>query len=429
MSARKSHTTKKLSEINSWDGFFKYANSLVNGEKGYLFETLTKHILTTKPEYSTILKNVWIQSEGIPSDIRERLNLPTTDEGIDLIAETFSGEFWAVQCKFKGKNEAPTYKEISTFTNLANLHCKNISLALLVHTGEKGVRKRKLLGEHYSEIGLEFWLGLTQEDWLLIHKNISGQSVRPEPKKPRPHQQDAIYGSIQHYLTDNAARGRLIMHCGTGKSLTAFWIANEVKAKSIIVVVPSLALIRQSLEDWTREFMANNEEPRPDWLVICSDESTSNLDQDDFVSDAYALGIPTTTKVEEINSFLSKDHQGRVVVFTTYQSSDRLAQAAQQCSYTFDFAVLDEAHKTVGVKSKSFATLLLDENISINKRMFMTATERIIRGNNDEVSSMDDPQIYGDLFYRLSFKDAIHADPPIISDYKILTCIIPPTLS
>lgn len=419
------HTvSKKLLEINSWNEFFSFANTLNEKGKGDIFEYLTKLILTTKPEYRLILKNVWIQQEGIPKEIREKVNLPTSDEGIDIVAETFTGEFWAIQCKFKGQNQTPTYKELSTFGNLANNYCKNISLALLVHTGEKGVRKRKLLGDNYSEIGLEFWLGLNVEDWERIHKQIKGQSVRPTPKIPRPHQEKAIKSATRHFIKNKARRGRLIMPCATGKSLTAFWIAHALNSKSIIIAVPSLALIKQSLEDWTREFVAHKEEPKPQWLVICSDESTAKLDKDEFVSDAHSMGIPTTTNVEVISAFLT-DHQiGRKVIFTTYQSSDKLAQAARSCKFSFDLAILDEAHKTVGVKSKTFATLLSDKNISISKRMFMTATERVMRGSNDEVYSMDDEAIYGALFHQLTFKEAIHSEPPIICDYKVLTITV-----
>lgn len=413
--------TKKLLDINSWDEFFSFANSLSANDKGNIFESLTKLILTTKPEYSSILKKVWLHNEDIPKEIREKLNLPTTDEGIDLVAETYTGKYWAIQCKFKGQNQPPNYKELSTFGNLANSYCKNISLALLVHTGEKGVRKKKLLGENYTEIGLDFWLGLTVEDWASIHKKLQGLSVRPTPKAPRPHQEKAILNATDHYHHNNATRGRMIMPCGTGKSLTAFWIAQALVAKTIIVAVPSLALIKQTLEDWTREFLAHKEEPRPEWLVICSDESTGNLEKDEFVSDTYSMGIPTTTDVKAISSFLSQNYEGRKVIFTTYQSSDKLAQASSECGFTFDLAILDEAHKTVGVKSKSFATLLSDNNIRISRRIFMTATERVIRGNDDEVYSMDDTDIYGDMFYQLSFKDAIHSTPPIISDYKVLT--------
>src|SRR5665647_2051339 len=113
----------KLTDIYSWDEFFSYANTLSEKGKGNIFETLTKLVLTTKPEYSSILKNVWIQSEDIPREHREKINLPSTDEGIDIIAETFTGEYWAIQCKFKGQNQTPTYKELSTFGNLANNYC------------------------------------------------------------------------------------------------------------------------------------------------------------------------------------------------------------------------------------------------------------------------------------------------------------------
>ena len=414
----------ELSKIYSWTDFFFYANTLTEKEKGDMFEILTKLILITRPEYNSIVKNIWIQQEGFPKEIREKLNLPTTDEGIDIIAETFRGEYWAIQCKFKGQNQTPTYKELSTFGNLANNYCKNISLALLVHTGEKGVRKRKLLGENYTEIGLDFWLGLTHEDWNRIHKYLNGQSIRPKPKKPRTHQQRAINNATEHFTQKKAKRGRLIMPCGTGKSLTAFWIANALKAKSVIVSVPSLALIKQSLEDWTREFVAHNEVPKPEWLVICSDESTAKLDNDEFVADAHSMGIPTTTSVEAISDFLTDNQTGRKVIFTTYQSSDKLAQAARSCKFSFDLAIMDEAHKTVGVKSKAFAILLSDKNISISNRIFMTATERVTRGASEEVYSMDDEAIYGDLFYQLSFKEAIHSDPPIICDYKVLTITV-----
>lgn len=415
---------KDLLGINSWDSFFSHANSLSEKGKGDLFEHLTYLMLITRPEYTSILKNVWLQGQKMPQKVREKINLPANDVGIDLVAETVRGEFWAIQCKFKGQNQAPTYKELSTFTYLANTYCKNISLAVLVHTGEKGVKRKSLLGEKYTEIGLDFWLNLSQEDWVRIHNKLKNKSVKPEPRKPRQHQIEAIKAAKDYYLKDAETKGRLIMPCGTGKSLTAFWIANSLKAESIIVAVPSLYLIKQSLQDWTKEFIALGENPRPEWLVICSDDSTGNLDKDEFVSDTYSLGIPTTTKIDDISSFLKKKHTGRKIIFTTYQSSDRLAKASQKSKFKFDLAILDESHKTVGEKSKSFATLLSDKNIVVKKRMFMTATERVVRGQGDDVYSMDDENIYGKRIYQLSFKDAIHSNPPIICDYKILTITV-----
>ena len=82
---------------------------------------------------------------------------------------------------------------------------------------------------------------------------------------------------------------------------------------------------------------------------------------------------------------------------------------------------MDEAHKTVGSGKKPMAHLLQQQNIKINKRLFMTATERLFKGDSDDYMSMDDPKDYGNLIYELSFKKAINAKPPIISDYKIIT--------
>ena len=92
------------------------------------------------------------------------------------------------------------------------------------------------------------------------------------------------------------------MPCGTGKSLTAYWIAEALKAKLILVAVPSLALVRQSLTDWTREFLAHG--VKPDWLCVCSDESVGNLESDTFVGEVYDLGVPAHTDIEEIAAFL-----------------------------------------------------------------------------------------------------------------------------
>ena len=401
----------------NWAALWAALTTSTEVEPGEAFERVTQLYLQSHPEYRTQLEHVWRVPEEVPPRIRQRLNLPSTDEGIDLLARTHDGRFWAIQCKFRSDTKKPlTYGELSTFTSLAFVTCKDISLAVVAHTCSKPVRKHKYLG-NATEIGLDRWLGLTDEDWQGIQGQIKGRITKLKPRSPRPHQQAAIQAAQKHFATE--ARGRMIMPCATGKSLTAFWIARALDAKSIIVAVPSLALIRQSLLDWTREYLAHGEEPQ--WLVVCSDESTGKLEQDEFVGQTYDLGIPTTTQSEEIVPFLRK-RTGRRIVFTTYQSSGTLAAAAREAEVTIDLAILDEAHKTVGVKSKAFATLLSDASIPVQRRLFMTATERVLRGESDDVFSMDDEAVYGQRFHQLTFKDAIAQG--IISDYKILTITV-----
>ena len=52
----------------------------------------------------------------------------------------------------------------------------------------------------------------------------------------------------------------------------------------------------------------------------------------------------------------------------------------------------------------------------------MTATERVFRGDRNDVLSMDSEKDYGKRFFQLSFKEAIKQG--IITDYKILTMTV-----
>ena len=138
---------KLIAECGSWDDLWAKLttqadeNSLSQTQKGDVFERLTQLYLQTVPEYQSILKHVWwLKYDELPAKVRHHVNLPSLDEGIDLVAETRQGEYWAIQSKFRSDtNKALTYKELSTFTTLSFVTCKNISLALVAHTANKTV--------------------------------------------------------------------------------------------------------------------------------------------------------------------------------------------------------------------------------------------------------------------------------------------------
>jgi superfamily II DNA or RNA helicase len=408
-----------IASCASWSDFWDRTRKLSNTEKGIVFERLTQLYLQTAPEYRTELQDVWLLRD-VPVVIRRRLNLPGSDEGIDLIARTRRGEYWAIQSKFRSQRDKPlTRRELGTFTSLVFNTCRNIALAVVAHTASKPVSKRHLM-RMTVEIGLDRWQSLNTEAWVLIVGRLKGESARPKPRNPMPHQRAAVFAAKDHFIGQNATRGRLIMPCGTGKSLAAHWIAQALGARSILVAVPSLALIRQSVTDWTREFLARDQVP--DWICVCSDETVGNLERDEFVGEVYDLGLPTHTAPKEIAALLRAPSKGSRIVFTTYQSSDKLAAAARRARIKFDLAILDEAHKTVGVRFKQFATLLRDKKIKVRHRLFMTATERVFRGSSDDVLSMDNEKDYGKCFFQMSYKEAISKG--IISDYKILTMTV-----
>lgn len=63
-------------------------------DKGSRFERLMKTYLQTDPKWIAKFKQVWLWE-----DFPGRRDLGGSDTGIDLVAQTHDGEYWAIQCK------------------------------------------------------------------------------------------------------------------------------------------------------------------------------------------------------------------------------------------------------------------------------------------------------------------------------------------
>ncbi len=408
-----------LRECKSWDSFRSSLSPLSEKQKGNYFEALTKFHLQLHPTYATQLKSVWHLSE-VPLKVRTHLNLPNLDEGIDLIAETKEGEFWAIQCKYRDdKTTSLTRSDLTTFTDLAFNICRHIAFGLICTNADRFSHKLTLYGDRIGFCAGDVWRSLDSEFFQRLHDLLAGKATPPDALKPFPHQKLAIENAFKHFVEDGNSHGKMIMPCGTGKSLAAYWIAERLDARAILIAVPSLALIRQTFEVWSRESVAN--ERSIDWIAVCSDQSVGDIERDDISIRTQDLGIRVHTDPEEVANWLRGRKDQTTVVFSTYQSGRAVAEAARRAKVVFDIAVLDEAHKTVGRKGSLFSHLLYEENVSIRRRLFMTATERRYIGSSDEIASMENPDLYGHTFEELSFKKALEADPPILCDYKILT--------
>ena len=412
---------KAVGRCSSWQDFVGHLSRLSEKEKGDVFEHLVRAYLLLDPEYATKLRSAWLLKD-VPSALRKKLRLPADDQGIDLIAETNSGEFWAIQCKYREDTARPVpWREISTFTGLAFGVCRHISFGLVCSTTERITR----VLQEQDRIGfcaLDVWQGLDAEFFSRLRQFLGRKPAKLVPLKPRPHQKSAIADAREHFVAKKQKRGKLISPCGSGKSLTAYWIARDLGAKKILVAVPSLSLIRQTLKVWLRESLAHGD--KVEWICVCSDESAGRVEQDDTAVLRQDLGAPCLTDPQEIAAWLRRKNPGLTVVFTTYQSGEALGKAARAAKFSFDLGIMDEAHKTVGDGDKLFSHLLHDENLPVRRRIFMTATERRYRGKGDKILSMDNAAIYGDTFHLLSFKRALEATPAILSDYRIVTILV-----
>ena len=213
------------------------------------------------------------------------------------------------------------------------------------------------------------------------------------------------------------------MACGTGKTLVALWAAEQARATRVLVLVPSLNLLRQTLHEWAKW---TNWGKRFRYLCVCSDARVaSGLDEIEIRQED--ADFPVRTDPGIVRKFLKSEGGGVSVVFCTYQSAPVVGKAMKGIQ-PFDLGIFDEAHKTTGRERTRYGFALKDKNLPTRKRLFLTATPRhydIRKRDKDgdfAVASMDDESIYGRVAHRLTFAQA--AEQKIIVPYKVVISVV-----
>jgi superfamily II DNA or RNA helicase len=384
---------------------------------GKIFECFCKYYFNTDPEKSDLYRNVWLYEE-IPLKIRRQLNLPSIDHGIDLLLEDIDYNYHAVQCKFKNDELKSLSWSGDKIANVFALgtHCQKV----IVFSNASDVTKvAKAFEEKYEQILNDSLLDLDELAFKRILSKAKGKQP-PSIKKyePREHQVIAIDKVLDHF--QNETRGQLILPCGAGKTLTALWIKEGLKSKNTLVLVPSLALLRQIKNDWAKQKRLTY---RP--LYVCSEKDIDKGD-DNTVTYTYEIGGPVTTDSEKVKTFMKKE--GDKIIFSTYQSIAVVATACKQIDeFKFDLIICDEAHRTAGSAKKNTFTIVHDnDKLPAARRLYMTATPKVVSTSlkaklGEEyklLCDMSNPVIFGEEAYRMSFGEAIDKD--ILVDYKII---------
>ena len=379
-----------------------------NKKKGDEFELIAKWWLETDPVYRDMF--VWVEHfkrwEGRWSN---------KDKGTDLIAQDRDGKIWAIQAKGYSKTADISHTDMGKF--LADSNRSNVDYRLLITTAEKlgGNSAEVFAGQDGKPVFTVLRHDLEHSDvnWPASISDL--YAPQPEPKSPFDYQIDAINDVVAGFTKSD--RGQLLMVSGTGKTLTGLFIKENLACQNTLVLLPSLLLLKQTL----KVYRANSTVPFES-LPVGSDATANHFGLDVPISN---LGYPATTNSEKIADFLRKD--GVKVVFSTYQSSREVADAqAMKGVPTFDLVIADEAHNTAGTLRSYFATVLHNEKIKADRRLFMTATPRNFTPRalkraievGDERASMDDEKRYGDVFHELPYAEALELK--LVTDYKIV---------
>ena len=415
------------------------AISFSERDKGDRFERLMQAFLQTVPWYEGKFQHVWLWRE-----FPYKENLGGKDTGIDLVAQTVEGDFWAIQCKCydeKAKIDKPAVDSFlaTSSKQFVNDQHQTTSFALrlwISTTNNWGSEAENAIRHQVPPVQRISLADLKSApvDWKALDSGISGSEARQHKKSPRPHQEKAIAVFHEHFQTKD--RGKLIMACGTGKTFTSLKIMEkETGGRGVVLfLAPSIALVGQTLREWTAESSI------PIFpICICSDpEVSKSKKKSDDDTDGYSvtdLAFPASTRVTDIVRqfrLAEKFHKdGVVVVFSTYQSIAVVANAQKEFQRDFDLIICDEAHRTTGVTLKdeddsAFVKVHDNTFIQAKKRLYMTATPRLYAEESKKkakeadayLCSMDDEAMYGPEVFRIGFGEAV--DKNLLADYKVL---------
>ena len=238
----------------------------------------------------------------------------------------------------------------------------------------------------------------------------------------RRHQRSAVDAVVS--ALGAGGRGQVVMPCGTGKTLVGIGAAARLDVKLALVVVPTLALIKQTASAWCSAYQG-----RLRVLFACSDASVPLAEDESALrtSDvADSLGAPVSTDPHSLAGILanwSSRASVRAVAFATYASLGRALMAARLAGTTFDLVIADEAHHCAGPWRSPWTVLARHgdtDDVPAHRRLFLTATPKC-RGETDamaqEVAGMDDVEAFGPVLYELPLAQAIATG--LLADYQI----------
>ena len=390
------------------------------------------------------------------------------DIGIDVVAARRSdGRYVAIQCKSRRlENGIPVAIQKSELDSFANTSSNPFwAERWLVANGEAPFSPQ-------AETALSM-AGVDRPiKPINIHADLLGQSGGQD-EQPCPHcqpdapetagqtkqcmQDEAVATTIRvlqdHVQSDSGglpagqARGKIILPCGTGKTRISLRIVEELTPAGNVSVVlcPSIALVAQIRREYLQQARGSINA-----LSVCSDETAGydpkKEDQRNTLKDPTADGSnfsassikgPVTTDAGAIGEWIeaAKQRQDIGVIFGTYQSAHRIAEALRNTGTTARVMIGDEAHRTAGLRKnaqnaknpnlRNF-TLCHDNNaFPATYRIYQTATPKVydekkIQRQNDEwvVRSMDDEAVFGVEIYRRSYIDALNNG--WLSDYRII---------
>ena len=229
------------------------------------------------------------------------------------------------------------------------------------------------------------------------------------------HQAEAVQAACRELA--GGGRATVVAACGTGKTVTGAEVSRRVAPGGrVLAVVPTLELLAQTGRSWAGWLGGGAGQV----IGVCSDQGATD-DVREAQAEMTQLRARVITDPRALAGALAGG--GRVTVLCTYASLPVIAAAHRDHGAPrWDLVLADEAHRSAGHAARSWSVLHRDEVIPAARRLYMTATPRIMPGGGEQMISMDDPAVFGPVVHRLPFARAIAGG--LLADYRVVVAVI-----
>ena len=216
--------------------------------KGKWFEKICLYFLRHDLGYKEEFENVWLWSDWPGRD-----NKP--DTGIDIVAKIRDcDKFCAIQCKFYEAEYSISKPDVDTFLSASSkeIYAQRIIVSTTDNWNKNAEDTIQDQNPPCIRLGIDN-LEQSSIDWTQFNpENLDTASYVPA-KVPRHDQVEAVQAVIKGFKERD--RGKMIMACGTGKTFVSLKIAETFAGagKKVLFLVPSIALLNQTLIAWNDE--------------------------------------------------------------------------------------------------------------------------------------------------------------------------------
>lgn len=228
-------------------------------QQGKLFEKLTKRILQLSPLFNTRFKEVYLWSE-----FSDRFHIHSQDIGIDLMALDFSGQWASIQCKNFDSTHKIDVGDLKNFLGINSIYkadkslfcvishklifhtCKNVSENFYKAIIQANTQECEVKSYGYDDLAHNVGIDWERFEGKSAKEGDFKSLLLKGKKSLREHQNAAHKAVLAHFLEKHNPRGKVIMACGTGKSLLGIRLIDSMlkNGEIALFLAPSLALIK-----------------------------------------------------------------------------------------------------------------------------------------------------------------------------------------